>query len=166
MKQGPVCIGDSDSMKMPHKRYRGSRQAFYVTQYPEGDYCIHGRAGGGRGYDGYRVEFLMEDGTTEVVTGPFNVSRLLFGSEKEELAKLMGVQAADLNSATRLKFGRNLSAYGNPKEIVHEETQFTVGDWRSRVTAEFAGLELAVVCRGVIRHCMVNDVLKGKVTEE
>jgi len=165
MKQGPICIGDSDSMKMPHRKYKGSRQTFYVTRYPEGDYCIHGTAGGGEGYGGYRVEFLMEDGTTEVVTGPFNVSTFLYGSEKEELAKLMGVQATELNSASRLKFGRNLSAYSKPKEVVHEETQFTVGDWRGRVLPQFAGLEVAVTRRGWATYHMANDVFKGKVTE-
>ena len=165
MKQGPVCIGDSDSMKMPHKKYKSSRQTFYVTQYPEGDYCIHGTAGGGEGYGGYRVEFLMEDGTTEVVTGPFNVSTFLYGSEKEELAKLMGVQPDDLNSATQLTFGRNLGAYSKMPELIRKETEFTVGDWRDRVLPEFAGMEVAVIRRGWIAYHRTDDVLKGKVTE-
>lgn len=66
-----VIIGESTSREMPHRKFTIGGAAFYVTQYPEGDYNVIKSDNCKSGFCGDNVAIFMEDGTTEVVKGPW-----------------------------------------------------------------------------------------------
>jgi len=143
---------DLSSTKVPHKKLRFQGKTYYLAQYPEGDYCIHVDHGRGGGYGDSNVGFLLEDGTIEVVRGPFHCGGVFDMGVSEKLAEATGI-ASIANKATRLIVGEYLESYRvEPKRIVFEEVEWQLGDWRDRVRPEWTGLTIGIITRCGIRY--------------
>lgn len=164
MAQGAVIIGLSDSKSMPHKKCVIGINTYYVCRYPEGDYCIHRKGSSSGGYGGYDVEFLMEDGTIEVVKGPFRIggSDQIAGTQYEAIADAIGVTHEEFcKRAVRIVVGSNLMVCSSlARKIVYEEKEFTVGEWRERLNPEWSWLEVAIWNREIGRYSTVKAALK------
>lgn len=137
------------TVSVPHKKVRHSGNTYYIAQYPEGDYAIHVDYGRGGGYGDSNVGFLLEDGTIEIVRGPFSTAGLFDFGTAEKMAEVTGIPGIAA-TATRLTVGKNLRSYCTPgtnEEIVYEEEKFQLGDWRERVRPEWLGLDAKIHTR-------------------
>ena len=135
------------SLDLPHRKIKQGERTYYVATFPEGDAAIHYHTlRDQHGYGESLGGFLMEDGTIEVVKGPYTC----FGAFDFGEAKALGVSTVKVS---KLTVGKNLSVYcGKPKSVVFQETEWHVGDWRDRVKPEWKGLEVAIERRGCIQY--------------
>lgn len=152
----------------PHKKITMGRYTHYFAKLPAGDWMRHVHdSRDEHGYCGDTVEFLMEDGTTELVKGPYRCQGSLSHDsyDLESLIELTGMEELR-TQATKITVGRKLLGLTDSgSEIVHEEKAMSIVPIPERLRPEWKGLDLKIAFRGCIKYGKVNDYLQVKSTE-
>lgn len=122
---------------------------YFIAQYPEGDFFIHGwnpRKQGG--YCGQEKVFLLRDGSFRAVKGPYQMSP----SFRDHAALVQHLSRPELNKrARRFKVGRTdntVSGYSwKMKEVVYEEAVLTLGPIVPKIRSEWHDLNIEIYTR-------------------
>lgn len=134
-KPRPVLIhGEWKSDELPHEKCQIGNYTYYFAKTPIGDYSVHEASASGAGYGGDSIVFLMTDGTKEIVRGPYNCNGCYCNGQHAMIAKHLNRPEIAIE-ATMLRIEHHL--FSPNKEILHEETEWTLGDWRKRVPEQF-----------------------------
>ena len=153
--------GELRSDRTPHEKCVIGGVTYYFARMPEGDFFIHVSDNWKQGYGAGEVDFLMIDGTTKTVVGPWQRNGAYACGEAELIAKTLNRPEIAVQ-ATRLVIGRNLWSYcAQPKIVVFEEKELLLGDWRQRMRKEWIGWECEVKKR---RGSSFRDV--GQILDE
>lgn len=143
---------------VPHKKIHHAGFIWMIAPLPAGDFAFHRQhLRDQNGYGGSVIDFLMEDGEIESLRGPYHVHELSeFGThlEAEKITGILGVLA----QATKITVGKNVGYFGTDPQIVYRETEWKLGNWKTRVKAEWKGLEFRIECRGMVVYPSKSDI--------
>lgn len=149
--------------KTPHKKVKYGRETYYIARYPEGDAHIHQVKPYDRnGYGGRTIKFLLDDGTIEEVKGPYCCDGHFDFGIAEKLAKHLNDPSLN-NMVTKLTVGKDLFLGkwgGKKREVIFEEANFIMGDYRKRINPEWIDFEIEVCIRGGSFYIRPNDMEK------
>jgi hypothetical protein len=152
--------GKETTLAIPHREVKCDRGTFLIGQLPEGDWSVHKLNGDGHGYGGDVISFLMEDGSIREFKGPYHTE-----SEYESISKAVGFDVSK-PVASRITVGKNLFSgqYNGTREVVYEETLFSIDDVKSRLQPSWRGMEVLVMGRHCGRYYKVSEILDQKET--
>jgi hypothetical protein len=145
MMQCGAKIGAHTTMTLPHKRIEHGGKVYFVATFPEGDLSVHEwRSHYQEGYGGSRITFLLEDGTYETVTGPFECNDMFDFGRAEMLKEKFGLVARP--TAVRIRIGKHLcrSLAKKPMEVEYEDGSLSCEPIGPRI--------LALLDRGFSEH--------------
>lgn len=160
---GVIIDHDSDctTRNTPHKKVTIGSYTHYFAQLPAGDWMRHVHdSGNERGYCGDMVEFLLEDGTTETVKGPFQCCGSLSHDSYylESLIDATGMEELR-TMASKITVGRRLLGLTNVgPEIVYQEDEMSIIPITDRLLPEWNGLELKIQLRGETKYSTVGEL--------
>jgi hypothetical protein len=136
--QKPHGVGLSENlttMDIPHKRIQHGGKVYFVGVFPEGDLAIHEWSPTyQKGYGGSLVTFLLDDGTTETVRGPFSCGDIFDQGRSGILKNGYGITGKP--PACKITVGRNLwghAVYGRKAEMMFQESALRCDSFMGRL---------------------------------